>query len=117
VLEGRGAVLVQWLEGNSLRRGWIPTTAVNDDFEVKDSVLKKAAPYGLPFEKFLPKFTITPTDLADSLHRYGVWTFDDVQKNPNQIAKALLACMGWHASQLQTSVREFNAKKEEAQSG
>ncbi len=118
IRDGRGAVLVQWFErGIHVRRGWIPYQELGPNLEVREEVLERAAPYGLPFERILPEVRIAPNELADALRRNGIWTFEDVMKNPNDVARSLLACMGWSASQLQTFVREFNDKKEESSSG
>jgi hypothetical protein len=118
IREGRGAVLIQWFEdGRYIKRGWIPYDALGKDLTVDPEVLSRVAPFGMPFERILPEVRIAPEEFAEALHRNGIWTFDDVMKNPNDIARSLLACMGWYASQVQTFVREFNDKKEESSSG
>lgn len=109
IRDGNGAVLIEWRDVREhLHRGWIPPDALDEDLSVKDEVLAKAAPYGLPFETFLPAIVIKPEDLATALRRRQVWTYDDVMRNPKSLSVALLECMGFHVAQIQTSVREFD---------
>jgi hypothetical protein len=109
-------VLVEWFEEgekgkrDAPRRGWIPSTAISANQEVDEKQLKKSVPYGLPYEKVLPSITITPEMLGNALRINGVWTAEDVLKNPMSISRALVDCMGLHTTQIQSLVREFTSK-------
>ncbi len=114
IREGRGAVLIEWFDlEQHIHRGWVPTEVLNEDMNVDAKVLSKAAPYGIPFEGLLPSTTIEPVQLADSLRKRGLWTAEDILRNPTDIAHALISCLGFHASQVQTYVREFEQERKE----
>jgi hypothetical protein len=102
-----GVTLVEWSDGTLLHRGWIPASYLDADQRVDDAKLGSAAPYGLPLHRILKPITITTTQLADSLHRNGLWTADDILGNANTTARAILNVCGLGSSQIQTQVREY----------
>lgn len=106
---GRGTHLVQWREGNRLKRAWVPSRLVGHDLEVSAKTLRESPPYGLPFEDALKSVTIAAEDVAEALHRRNIWTFEDVQKNPDSVSKALIAAAELSVSRIQNSLREFLA--------
>lgn len=110
----RGATLVEWIVEGQLRRGWLPSNLIDSDQNVAEGDLHKSVPYGLPLETILPRVVIEPDALAAALHSHRIWTSNDVVKNPNDIAHALLSCLGFHVAQVQTMVREFDSKRGEA---
>lgn len=103
---GRGTKLVQWNDGG-LKRAWVPSHLVNEDLEVAWKVLQESPQYGLPFDHIVKSVTISADAFADALHRRGVWTQEDVMKNPDAVSKALIAATGISVSSFQNSVREF----------
>lgn len=106
-----GVTLVEWNDGTFLQRGWIPASYIDADQRVDDAKLGRAAPYGLPLNLILKPITITPTQLADTLHRNGLWTSDDILKDANTTARAILHACGLGSSQVQTMVREYLESK------
>jgi len=113
VRSGNNVKLVEWQEdGKYLRRGWVPNQYIDIDNGVDDSILQKAAPYGLPLQYLLSPIVIETEQLADSIHRFGLWTKEDILRNANDIARAILLCCGLGASRVQTLVREFEDKEE-----
>lgn len=108
---GRGNKLVQWNDGKSLRRAWVPTHLISPDLEVSFKVLNEGAPYGLPFDQIVESVSISADDVAEALHRRGIWTEEDVMRNPETVSKALIAAMGLSVSSFQNSIREFLASE------
>ena len=108
IRSGRGTILVQW-QGNDghLHRGWIPAQLINADLDISLSVLNEAMPGGLPFEKMFTNISFSAEDLAEALHRRNIWTEEDIARNPNEIAKALLSASSLSVSKIQTIVRDF----------
>lgn len=108
VRDGQGTVLISWRDAQKVQRqGWIPSDALDKDWEVDERVLTKAAPYGLPFEKILPKIVIDPKELATSLRSLGIWTAADVLRNPKALSEAILSCAHMSSAKIQTAVRVY----------
>lgn len=108
---GRGTKLVQWSDGKSMKRAWVPAHLINQDLEVSFKTLNESPAYGLPFDHILQSVTISADVVADALHRRGIWTDEDVMRNPEAVSKALIAAMGLSVSSVQNSVREFLASE------
>jgi len=102
-----GTKLVEWQDDGIIQRGWVPADAVDADLHVADIVLKRAAPYGLPLHRILQRVVIDPEQLADAMHRRGLWTKEELLRNANAIAQAILSSCGTSASRVQTLVREY----------
>lgn len=113
---GRGTKLVQWHDKGLLKRAWVPSHLVSSDLEVREKVLRESPPYGLPFDQIVKSVTISADDFAEALHRRGIWTQEDVMKNPDAVSKALIAATGVSVSTFQNSVRQFEFLASEVQS-
>lgn len=70
------AALVEWIDRGQYRRGFIPLSSIKDG-TVKETTLKRAVPYGIPWEKCI-KITATPEEIANELRRAGMWTLEDI---------------------------------------
>jgi hypothetical protein len=83
VRRDRQAVLAQYLAPDgSLERRIIPSEALAADGEVAAQDWQLGIPFGLPWEDLIV-FKATPLDFANNLHRQGIWTADDLSRNPN----------------------------------
>ena len=113
---GRGSHLVQWSEEGRLKRAWVPSRLISKDLEVSPKTLKESPPYGIPFDDALKSVTIAASTIADALHRRNIWTYEDLQKNPGSVSRALIAASELSVSSIQNSIREFLASDAEVQS-
>jgi len=50
--------------------------------------------YGIPWEYKFKQIVVLPERLSGELHRNGIWTREDVYKNPEGVKGALLSSMG-----------------------
>ena len=99
VIQIRGqAKLVEWTdEFRRLRRSVIPAGA--DDPE-------HGIPYGIPFEEF-GAVVITGEQIADALHKVGIWTYEDLRAHPNEALGALNNITGLVYARLVNSARRI----------
>lgn len=83
------SALVEWFDGEDVRRGIVPVKALKGD-SIEREELERAIPYGEPWEE-LVEFKITAEDLARNLRNRGIWTREDLRKNPNLVLACLMA--------------------------
>lgn len=70
------SVLVQWMDGETYHRGYLPAGKIGDEVDKKE--LAKAVPYGLPWENYIVLKELTPESIANQLRKRGVWTYEDL---------------------------------------
>ena len=86
-IQGESA-LVEWVVDGIIRRAYIPRDSISIDKKVEEDILSEGAPYGASWEKVkIPE--ITADELAQALRRSGIWTVDDLRKNPNLALSAI----------------------------
>lgn len=85
-------VLVEWVDGASLKRGYIPVEEVRNNIARK-RVLDRAAPYGVPWEEIVV-LNATPERLAQNLRETGIWTREDLYAHPEAAQGALMKTYG-----------------------
>lgn len=78
------SALVEWQEEGRLFRGYLPVNLVKDG-TAEGADLAKAAPYGVPWERYINLAGLTVQALADELRRNGIWTVDDLMKRDRDI--------------------------------
>ena len=83
------STLVEWLDGTMPMRGYVPRAKVGDDLTVPQNLLDKAIPYGVDWTK--AKMTVDPQALCQRLRDAGIWTHDDLARNPRGAIGALQA--------------------------
>lgn len=99
-LEREGeAVLVQWLDGEEVRRCYVPAAEIVGG-KVAKSALKEGAPYGILWEEVLDTSQFTPENLARHLRKAGIWTRRDVERKPKAVERAVLRASGISAGTL-----------------
>ena len=100
--------LVKYLDGDDLRKVYIPTSKLSKD-KVDETVLKKGVPYGLPWDKIeFPE--ITGEQLAKELHKRNVWTAEEFRRNPEGVRAAVNHLYGKPLAILTKFVREELSK-------
>lgn len=105
VIQRKGIVaLVEWTDGDGLRRGVIPVNVISKGRVDRDE-LKSAIPYGVPWEKLI-KLSATPQKIAAELRRVGIWTQEDLEARPNQAMGAIQAAYGCSLRDLLKAVRQ-----------
>lgn len=83
IAQNKGAALVEWVVGDDWARGYVPLLQVVDD-TVKRSDLNESATYGLDWVTIIGPLDVTAQDVARELHRAGLWTEDDIRKQPRE---------------------------------
>ena len=79
-------VLVQW-EG---QRAYVPAEVVVDD-QCPSEELQMGIPYGVPWAEVVGDLILTGEEIEYTLRGHGIWTLEDVRKEPMKAAAALLA--------------------------
>ena len=83
------AVLVEW-ENEGSRRAYVVASAVEDD-QCSSQELEIGIPYGLPWREIVGDLVLTGEQIEDALKKHGIWTLEDLRKEPMRAAAALLA--------------------------
>src|SRR5512146_3595940 len=99
VVEMRGpdTALVEW-EDQGLHRALIPAGEIIEG-AVSVETLSLGIPYGLPWEQLLT-LSATPEALAAELRANGIWSLEDLEKNPRAAVGALQKVYGVDLSAL-----------------
>ena len=97
------SVVVEWHDKKGLHRASIPTDKLAE--KVDQELLEAAPPYGVPWAD-APIKALTGDDLQAALYAAGVWTCEDVQKQPQKVIGALQYLYWVHLG----SLVEFAAK-------
>ena len=88
------AMLVEWIIDAKVYRAIIPESVVTisipglEGFADLD-ILETGIPYGLPWKELIPKYEIMPIMLEEELHKAGIWTVEDFEKNPGDVQGAV----------------------------
>lgn len=101
--------LVEWVIDGVIERGYVPTGMVEED-HVNGKELELAIPYGLPFASLIT-FQANPVDLERELHRLGIWTFEDMTRDPNACISALQRVYATDYAALRIAAMSFNETK------
>jgi hypothetical protein len=95
--EGESA-LVQWNDGGALKRGYVPAGEVSADGKCPADVLSASIPHGALWEEILEEILrtrpLTADAFATSLRAHGIWTAEDVERNPRGAQRAINAIVG-----------------------
>ena len=87
IVQNKGAALVEWVVGDDWARGYVPTSQIVGDM-VKDSDLDESATYGLDWATIIGPLDVTVQDVARELRCAGLWTEDDIRKQPREAEAA-----------------------------
>lgn len=99
IIFGKGlATLVEYIDSEGyLARTSVKTTELqnvaldNSTALVSQTSLDQGVPYGLPFEYKFKERVITAKSIGDELHKVGIWTAEDIQKNTKGTYEAILS--------------------------
>lgn len=82
--------LIEWLDVDTTKRGWIPQSMVEDlgNSTGQTTDPNISVPYGVQWSEVV-SLAASPQDLERELHRRGIWTTGDLRSNP-QVAIACL---------------------------
>jgi len=91
------AVVVEYLDDNSVKqRCIIPEESLGDGNVVRDELLSASIPYGVDWEFHLEGVVgnVTSASIAEEFHKVGLWTAEDIMKNPGKVQGALQSAYG-----------------------
>lgn len=99
IVRERGeSCLVEYIDSDRrLHRVSVPANKVMNEF-VSDQELSQGIPYGYSWEDIDLKFDTGK--FADLLHQNGLWTLDDILKNPQKVSEALHATIADNLSKV-----------------
>ena len=90
--------LVQWEDGVTFQRAWVPSNKFLKRVEAGDIVEVEAPwewpPYGERWDLLFEFSQITPEILDRELKRKEIWTIEDLQTNPNIVRLVLMKIYG-----------------------
>jgi hypothetical protein len=101
-------VLVEWADGDDLRRATIPARKVKDG-QAEAATLEAGFPYGAPWEE--AGFTVSPADVARELRRRGVWTEADLFSMAPEAKKAIIQAFSGVWPELVKLARQRRSKQ------
>jgi hypothetical protein len=82
------SILVQYVDNGMLTRKTVPAHMVRNN-QVYSEVLSQGIPFGYPFEEMPIEFNAQK--FANELHNLGIWSVEDLLKQPRSILSALNA--------------------------
>ncbi len=102
----RGLSLVEWMDGENPNRAWVTpdmiTGAAGRLLTVKHP--EGGIPYGVDWSELVSGF-IDPTEIERRLKQAGVWTVEELQRQPNVALGVIRAVAGDLLQELLTSAR------------
>ena len=84
------SALVEFIDGELPIRKFVPVNKVVKDF-VDNEVLEQGIPYGYPWSEI--KLTITGDKFEKEMRNVGLWTAEDVAREPRKLWSALNALL------------------------
>ena len=115
VREQRDMTLVEWTDKQDVpQRHWVKSTWVTDRSGKTGKVSnpEQGYPYGVDFLNTLSP-AVTPAVICRELRRRGLWTADDLQKNPNVLRGALQAAYSLDFAQVIAIAKNYERTTEE----
>lgn len=91
IAERKGMVLVEWVEDDELRRSILPSAEVDE--EGYCAAPERGLEYGVPWSNYF-SYQLDPVALERSLKNAGVWTVEDLTRNPKLLQGAMVAIAG-----------------------
>lgn len=113
----KSAVLVEFSETSILERYSFPAESIKVEEDgstvlVSDEDIDQMGiAYGVPWEYLLEGIIVSPNQLADSLHKNGIWTAEDAMSNPDGIKGALLSSLSHSISSIIRVAKESKSKE------
>ena len=81
---------------------------IGETKSVSKKLLDSGTEYGIDWETLLgDEYDITPVDISNELRKHGLWTYDDMNKNPHQVTAALNALSYRVFAELMRRAREL----------
>lgn len=112
--EERNMSLVQWTDEYDVpQRNWVKVSMVENRSGKTGQVAKpeQGYPYGVDFSYALIP-SVTSRDICRELRKRGLWTAEDLQKNPELIKGALQAAYGTDLSQIIAIAKQYEKATE-----
>ena len=90
------AAIVTFRDGEGIFQGRI--ISINEVADIRtgetklvsDKILSTGTEYGIDWETLLGEdYVLTPADIGQELRRHGLWTYEDLNSNPNVVTAAL----------------------------
>lgn len=103
---GKKSIVVEYVEKGVLKRATLPIESVNGS-KVDAETLGMGVPYGIDWSK-LKLEPVTAEQLAEELHKNGIWTREDVQKNPGAVQGAYQKVIGLSMSKIYQVANSHN---------
>ena len=93
------------LQARIISRDDIPGLRLGDSTAVPDRIVTKGTEYGIEMEILLgDKYVIRPVDLEQEFRKRGLWTYEDINSNPQLVRAAINSLSGRvHAEVLERS--------------
>lgn len=110
VFRKKMATLIEYLEEGVPVRVSVPSscliTSKDGTLLISKENLDRGLPYGIPWKYKLKISEVTPESLELELHKAGIWTAEDVMKNPQAVKSALMSALRISMSDIQTIAKQ-----------
>lgn len=88
--ERNGTALIEWIEDSQTHRAIVPADQVIDGYCAHP---ERGVPYGINFADYIT-IEVMPEDIDRELKRAGVWTVDDLHRQPQAVRAAINTAYG-----------------------
>jgi len=104
----RQKALIEWKDNGLPKRGTVPEELLNGD-TIDDTLVSLAVPYGIDWAFVLEGAIriINFEDIAASLYKHGIWTLEDIRRNPQAVMGAIQSAYGLDYSSIIRLAEDF----------
>jgi hypothetical protein len=79
--------------------------------EISDTALKQGIPYGIPWSAKIKSVTITGEDIEREMYKNGIWTLEDLQRNPQIVQGVILSATIDLSRSIAQIAKEYSRKE------
>jgi hypothetical protein len=83
----------------------------NGNAEVILSVIKSGIPYGIPWGLKISDILVKGSDIEREMHNVGIWTADDLKKNPQVLQGVIMAAASELVRAVSIVIKEYSSKE------
>ncbi|NMC34202.1 MAG: hypothetical protein GYA36_17345 [Veillonellaceae bacterium] len=98
------SAIVEWEDSEDLHRCTLPADIVKPKMTAEE--LANGIPYGLPLAEIVT-FSASAVEFSRRMHQAGLWTADDIRRNPQRVFRALQAMYAVDVATLMQKIRTY----------
>lgn len=112
-LQGNSAIVSHrdgegMMHASIISKDYVEGLTIGTVGDVPDEAIATGTEYGFDLEILAEdSYVVSLSDLQQALRLHGIWTFNDLNQNPNQVRAALMSLVQRMHAKLHDLLREF----------